>query len=112
MSKIEYIYKSHNVSVLLYHIVCPSKYRKVVFTETFDLSLKEICLEISKRYEIYFLEIGYDNDHVHFLVQSVPTYSVTKIVRTINPTTPPVNWYTRMVLLRNLSIMVICLSGI
>ena len=87
MSKSEYIHKSHNVSVLLYHIVCPSKYRKVVFTETVDLSLKEICLEISKRYEIYFLEIGSDNDHVHFLVQSVPTYSVTKIVRTIKSIT-------------------------
>lgn len=87
MSKSEYIHKSHNVSVLLYHIVCPSKYRKVVFTEAVDLSLKEICLEISKRYEIYFLEIGTDNDHVHFLVQSVPTHSVTKIVRTIKSIT-------------------------
>lgn len=87
MSKSEYIHKSHNVSVLLYHIVCPSKNRKVVFTETVDLSLKEICLEISKRYEIYFLEIGSDNDHVHFIVQSVPTYSVTKIVRAIKSIT-------------------------
>ena len=29
MSK--YIHKSHNVSVLIYHSVCPTKYRKVVF---------------------------------------------------------------------------------
>jgi len=28
-----YIRKSHNVSVLLYHIACPAKYRKVVFSE-------------------------------------------------------------------------------
>ena len=34
-----------------------------------------------------FLEIKTDNDHVHFLVQSVPTYSVTKIVRTIKSIT-------------------------
>lgn len=27
-----------------------------------------------------FLEIGLDRDHAHFLIQSVPTYSVTKIV--------------------------------
>ncbi|MDR0637348.1 MAG: IS200/IS605 family transposase, partial [Spirochaetaceae bacterium] len=26
----EYLHKSHNVSVLLYHIVCPAKYRRVV----------------------------------------------------------------------------------
>lgn len=33
------------------------------------------------------LEIGKDKDHVHFLVQSVPTYSVTKIIRTIKSVT-------------------------
>jgi REP element-mobilizing transposase RayT len=33
-----------------------------------------------QRYQVMFLEIGMDKDHVHFLAQSVPTYSVTKIV--------------------------------
>jgi putative transposase len=82
-----YIHKSHNVSVLMYHIVCPAKYRNVVFSEEVDQTLKEICLEISKRYEIHFLEIGTDRDHIHFLVQSVPTFSPTKIVRTIKSIT-------------------------
>ena len=36
-----------------------------------------------KRYEIWFLEIGVDRDHAHFLVQSLPTYSPTKIVQTV-----------------------------
>jgi REP element-mobilizing transposase RayT len=45
-----------------------------------DEVLKEVCLEIEKRYRVKFIEIGTDKDHVHFLVQSVPTYSVTKIV--------------------------------
>ena len=51
-------------------------------TDDVDKALKDICVEISKRYEIHFVEIGTDKDHVHFLVQSVPTYSPTKIVRT------------------------------
>ena len=38
-------------------------------------------------YEITFLEIGTDQDHVHFLLQSVPSYSPTKIVRTIKSIT-------------------------
>ena len=80
MSKSSYIHKSHNVSVLLYHFVLPAKYRKVVLSHEVDNSLKEICLEISKRYQIYFLEIGTDKNHVYFLLQSVPTYSPTKIV--------------------------------
>ena len=85
MSKL--IRKSHNVSVLLYHIVCPAKYRRVVFNEEVDQELKKICLDIAKRYEIIFLEIGTDKDHVHFLVQSVPTYSPTKIVKIIKSIT-------------------------
>ena len=83
MAQSKYILKSHNVSVLLYHYVCPAKYRRVVFSEAVDNTLKETCIEISKRYQIYFLEIGTDNNHVHFLVQSVPTYSPTKIVTII-----------------------------
>lgn len=46
-----------------------------------------MCLEIAKRYHVEFLEIGTDNDHVHFLVQSVPTYSPTKIITMIKSLT-------------------------
>ena len=87
MTKSEYIHKSHNVSVLLYHFVCPAKYRKVVFSEAVDRTVKDTCLELSKRYHIHFLEIGTDNNHVHFLVQSIPTYSATKIITIIKSIT-------------------------
>jgi REP element-mobilizing transposase RayT len=83
----QYIHKSHNVSVLLYHIVCVAKYRRVVFSAEVDEKLKEVCREISKRYEISFLEIGTDQDHVHFLVQSVPMMSPKKILQTIKSIT-------------------------
>jgi REP element-mobilizing transposase RayT len=87
MSKSEYIHKSHNVTVLLYHIVFPAKYRKIVFSKEVDETLKEICIEIAKRYQIHFLEIGTDRNNVHFLVQSVPNYTVTKIVTMIKSIT-------------------------
>ena len=79
--------KRHNVSILLYHIVCPAKYRRIVFSEEVDQVLKDVCLEIAQRYELTFLEIGTDRDHVHFLVQSVPSYSPTKIVQIIKSLT-------------------------
>src|SRR5579872_7462408 len=82
-----YLHKSHNVTVLLYHIVCPAKYRKVVFDERVDEEIKEVCEEISKRYDIHFLEIGTDKDHVHFLIQTVPKRSVTEVVRIIKSIT-------------------------
>ena len=85
MSK--YVHKKHNVTVLLYHLVFPAKYRRAVFDERVDQELRDICLEIEKRYDINFLEIGVDKDHVHFLVQSVPTYSVTSLVKMIKSLT-------------------------
>ena len=50
MAESKYIHKSHNVSVLLYHVVCTAKYRRVVFSEQVDEVVREVCLEIAKRY--------------------------------------------------------------
>ena len=83
----EYVHKSHNVTVLMYHLVFPAKYRRAIFDEKIDTELRNVCLEIEQRFEIKFLEIGTDGDHVHFLVQSVPMYSVKKIVQMIKSLT-------------------------
>ena len=81
------IRKSHNVSLLMYHIVCIAKYRRLVITEEADNVLKSVCVEISKRYEIRFLETGAEADHFHFLVQSVQTYSPAIIAAKIKSIT-------------------------
>ena len=39
------------------------------------------------RYEIEFIEIGTDKDHVHFLIQSVPTMSPSKIIKAVKSIT-------------------------
>lgn len=77
------IRKSHNVTVLLYHVVWAIKYRRIEISNDVDQVIRDICNEIELRYDIHFLEIGTDLDHIHFLIQSVPDYSVTKIVRTV-----------------------------
>lgn len=85
--KDEHIYKSHNKTLLLYHLVFPAKYRKKIFDDKIDQKLRDVCIEITEKYEIIFVEIGNDLDHVHFLVQSVPTITVTKIVTVIKSIT-------------------------
>lgn len=82
-----HIAKSHNKTCLLYHVVCPIKYRRGVLTDGVVQTLKETCLGIQERFEIHFLEIGTDGDHAHFLVQSVPTASPKQIVQTIKSIT-------------------------
>lgn len=83
----DHLFKRHNKTLLLYHLVFPLKYRRKVITDDIGLCLKSICLEISERYELDFVEIGHEPDHVHFLVQSVPRMSVSKIVRTVKSVT-------------------------
>ena len=78
-----YIHKPHNVSVLMYHVVCAAKYRRVVMSGHVDEVLRLACLEIEKRWELRFLEIGLDRDHAHFLIQTVPTYSPSRMVQIV-----------------------------
>jgi REP element-mobilizing transposase RayT len=82
-----FIHKSHNVTILLYHLVFPAKYRRVVFDEDVDTVLRDVCVTMENFYQIKYIEIGTDRDHVHFLVQSVPTYTITKIVTIIKSIT-------------------------
>ncbi len=72
---------------MIYHIVCPTKYRRNVITENIDRVIKESCLGIAERYDMHFLEIGTDKDHVHFLIQSVPMMLSQRIVQTVKSIT-------------------------
>ena len=62
---------------MLCHLVFPAKYRRNVFTEDAGELLKENC----------FVEIGMEGEHVYFLVQSVSTIAVSKIVMTVKSIT-------------------------
>jgi len=83
----EHIHKSHNKSLLLYHFVCPIKYRRKVLTESLSSTFKEVCLAIEERYEMNFLEIGIDGNHVHFLIQGVPNDAPKKIINAVKSIT-------------------------
>ena len=81
------IRKSHNKSILVYHLVCTVKYRRDVLTDSVATTITNVCLDIEDKYEIKFIEIGTDLNHVHYLIQSVPKISVTQIVTTIKSLT-------------------------
>ncbi len=75
----------------MYHLVCPTKYRRVVLSEPVDETLRKICVYLESCYEITFLEIGSDGDgdgdHVHFLIQSIPTMSPSRLAQIIKSLT-------------------------
>ena len=57
----EHIIKSHNKTLLLYHIVLPVKYRRGLIGKDLGELIETICMELSERYEIHFVEIGTDD---------------------------------------------------
>ena len=83
----EHIHKRHNKNLLLYHLVCPIKYRRSVLSGPVAKSLVDVCKDIESRFEIAFIEIGADENHVHFLIQSVPMMSVRVIAQTVKSIT-------------------------
>ena len=75
--------KPHNVTELVYHLVCPIKFRRKIFTKENEPTITEICLELAQRYELHFLEIGIDRDHIHFLIQAIPNIAPSDIAHTV-----------------------------
>ena len=87
MTEDKHIFKRHNKTLLLYHIVFPVKYRRSALTPASENTLKDLCLEIGIGYEMNFIEIGADDNHIHFLIQGIPNMSVTEMVTKIKSIT-------------------------
>ena len=66
----EYIHKRYNVTVLLYHLVFPAKYRRAVVDGNVDETIRDVCLKIEDRYQLKFLEIGTDEESIRSYVQN------------------------------------------
>ena len=84
---VSHVFKSHNTTLLLFHLVCPVKYRRKIFNEGNETTFKSICLELAEKYNYVFIEIGMDDDHVHFLIQITPNISMVAMVTTIKSIT-------------------------
>ena len=84
---IDHLLKRHNKTLFIYHLVCPVKFRRKVFTVPIEQTLKAVCLELGIIYEIQFLEIGIDEDHVHFLMQLAPNTLFSEVVKKIKSIT-------------------------
>ena len=58
-----------------------------MFLPEVEQELKSICQHIGECYEMIFVEIGSDQDHVHFLIQTIPPHSPTNIAKKVKSIT-------------------------
>ena len=57
------------------------KYRKNLITpEIFDF-MKGVCKEIQERYYLWFDALGYEEDHVHLVIEGAPKYAPSRIMQ-------------------------------
>lgn len=56
--------------------ICSIRFGHSLLTTIFEESLIKVC-------EGIFIEIGTDNNYVHFLIQNVPRESPTKIIKIV-----------------------------
>ena len=86
---VELVRSSHKVFKIKYHFVFCIKYRKDLFLEDgYAETVKQVCEDIEERFYILFETMGFDEDHVHFLVESLTTtYSPAKIFQFVKSIT-------------------------
>lgn len=71
----------------MYHLVCAIKYRRDVLTDEVTNTIVNVCLDITDKYGIEFIEVGTDVNHIHYLIQAQPKYSPSQIVTMIKSIT-------------------------
>ena len=86
MSK-EYHMSSHLTYSCQYHVVFCPKYRRKVLTNDIVPRLKELFIEISKRYDFTIVEMEVMPDHVHLLIDCNPRFGIMEAVRKLKGTT-------------------------
>jgi REP element-mobilizing transposase RayT len=78
------LHRQHNVTELKYHLVSVVKYRKDLIDNAVKDAIIEACKHIqTTKGRMWFIEIGAQEDHVHYLLQAEPTLSPTQIATRI-----------------------------
>ena len=57
------------------------KYGKGLITSEIFEFMKKICRGIQERYYLWFDALGYEEDHVHLVIEGAPKYSPSRIMQ-------------------------------
>ena len=73
--------KNRHKYLLQYHIIFVCKYRKKLLAlKQISDDIKQFSYEICQRHKVIIRYMETDKDHIHYMVETEPTMSVSKIV--------------------------------
>jgi REP element-mobilizing transposase RayT len=86
MRKVEHQYRRNrsSVSLLLYHFIFSTKYRRKLLTSgPVEDRLKELIAQVCKELDVNIIAMEVVPDHVHLLVEAPPTLSPSQIMHRV-----------------------------
>lgn len=67
--------------LLQYHIIFVCKYRKrLLVSKQISNDIKQFSFEICQKHNVIIKYLETDKDHIHYMIETEPTMSVSKIV--------------------------------
>ena len=73
--------KNRHKYLLQYHIIFVCKYRKkLLVSKQISDDIKQFSYEICQRHSVIIRYMETDKDHIHYMIETEPTMSISKIV--------------------------------
>lgn len=77
----QYHSSDHLIFSCQYHVIFCPKYRRKIFINPLDKSLKEIFLKIAEKYNFKIMEMEVMPDHIHLLIDCNPRFGIMECVK-------------------------------
>ena len=77
----KYRSKGHCKFLLRYHLILVCKYRlKLMSASNISSDIKKLSEQIAKKHNVDIWYLESDKDHIHYMIETEPTMSISKIV--------------------------------
>lgn len=84
--------KNRHKYLLQYHLIFVCKYRKKLFTREISDDVKQFSYEICQKHNVIIHKMETDKDHIHYMIETEPTISISNLVRTMKSYIPYHIW--------------------
>ena len=96
--------KNRHKYLLQYHIIFVCKYRKkLLMSKQISYDIKQFSYEICQKHKVIIRYMQTDKDHIHYMIETEPTMSISKIVNLMKSYTTYHIWKRYPDYLRNIS---------
>lgn len=94
--------KNRHKYLLQYHVIFVCKYRKKLFlSERISDDIKQFSYEICQKHNIIIKYMETDKDHIHYMIETEPTISISKVVNLMKSYTAYHIWKKHIYYLTN-----------